>query len=151
MLFSCGYGRQWNQRLQKMQANGWWFQSPCHWGDTARCALSDGAHPWLHAKPLDAAIGQVPAPYHPGGRHGRWFRMKHKNTDNAQLLPSFLTVDQRKKAKQFWDPKRILYSRHQCDKLRRNVKHRWSDPKINFVFVIHLNLAKPITNTLKSH
>ena len=26
----------------------------------------------------------------------------------------------------------------------------WSNPKINFVFVIHLNLAKPVTNTLKS-
>jgi hypothetical protein len=24
----------------------------------------------LHSKPLDAAIGQVPAPYRPGGRHG---------------------------------------------------------------------------------
>ncbi len=24
----------------------------------------------LHAKPLDATIGQVPAPYRPGGRHG---------------------------------------------------------------------------------
>jgi hypothetical protein len=30
----------------------------------------DGAHPGLHSKPLDAAIGQVPAPYCPGGRHG---------------------------------------------------------------------------------
>ena len=26
---------------------------------------------------------------------------------------------------------------------------QWSVPKINFMFVIHLNLAKPITNTLK--
>ncbi len=25
----------------------------------------------LHSKPLDAAIGQVPASYCPGGRHGR--------------------------------------------------------------------------------
>ncbi len=30
----------------------------------------NGAHPWLHVKPLDAAMGQVPAPYCPGGRHG---------------------------------------------------------------------------------
>ena len=29
-----------------------------------------GAHPGLHLKPLDAAIGQVPVPYCPGGRHG---------------------------------------------------------------------------------
>ena len=31
----------------------------------------------LHSKPLDAAIGRVPAPYCPGGRHGRRFRIKH--------------------------------------------------------------------------
>jgi len=30
----------------------------------------------LHAKPLDAAIGQVPASYRPGGHHGRRFRIK---------------------------------------------------------------------------
>jgi hypothetical protein len=34
-------------------------------------ASPNGAHSWLHAKPLDAAIGQVPAPYRPGGHHGR--------------------------------------------------------------------------------
>ncbi len=66
-----------------------------------RGALPDGAHLWLHAKPLDAAIGQVPAPYRPGGRHGRRFRMKQKNTNKTQLLPSFLTVDRCKKNKQF--------------------------------------------------
>jgi len=38
---------------------------------------TDGAHPGLHSKPLDAAIGRVPAPYRPGGRHGRRFRIKH--------------------------------------------------------------------------
>jgi hypothetical protein len=27
----------------------------------------------LHLKPLDAAIGRVPAPYRPGGRHGHDF------------------------------------------------------------------------------
>ena len=31
----------------------------------------------LHSKPLDAAIGRVPALYCPGGRHGRRFRIKH--------------------------------------------------------------------------
>jgi hypothetical protein len=30
-----------------------------------------GAHTGLHLKPLDDAIGQVPAPDHPGGRHGQ--------------------------------------------------------------------------------
>ncbi len=50
------------------------------------------------------------------------FWMKPKNTNKTQLLPSFLTVDWRKKAKQFWDPKWTLYSHHQWDKLRTNVK-----------------------------
>ena len=35
------------------------------WHDT------DKAHPGHHSKPLDAAIGRVPAPYRPNGRHGR--------------------------------------------------------------------------------
>ncbi len=38
-----------------------------------------------------------------------------KNTNKTQLLPSFLKVDQRKKAKQFWDLSRTLYSRPWCD------------------------------------
>jgi hypothetical protein len=36
-----------------------------------------------------------------------------KNTNKTQLLPSFLTVDRRKKAKQFRDPSGTLYSRSQ--------------------------------------
>jgi hypothetical protein len=31
----------------------------------------DAGHIGLHWKPLDAAIGQVPAPYRPGGCHGQ--------------------------------------------------------------------------------
>ncbi len=86
----------------------------------------NGGHPWLHAKPLDATIWQVPAPYCPGNRHGRQFRMKQKNTNKTHFFPSFLTVDRRKKAKQFQDPTWTLYSRHQCNKLRTNVKHFYS-------------------------
>ncbi len=122
MLISYGYGQQRNQQLQKNQANRQKFWSPCRRGNMALCASPNGAHPWLHAKPLDAAIGQVPVAYCPGGRHGWWFWMKPKNTNKTQLLPSFLMVDRRKKAKQFWDPKQTLYSHHQCDKLRTNVK-----------------------------
>ncbi len=91
-----------------------------------RGALPNGAHPWLHAKPLDAAIGQVPMPYCPNSRPGRQFRMKRKNTNKTQLLPSFLMVDWRKKVKPFWDPKWALYSRHWCNKLRKNVKPYYS-------------------------
>ncbi len=49
-----------------------------------------------------------------------------KNTTKTQFLPSFLTVDRRKKAKQFRDPKQTLHSCHQCNKLPRNVKHQYS-------------------------
>jgi hypothetical protein len=34
-------------------------------------ATSDRRYPGLHSKPLDTFIGQVPAPYHPIGRHGQ--------------------------------------------------------------------------------
>ncbi len=47
--------------------------------------------------------------------------MKPKNTNKTQLLPTFLMVDQCKKAKQFWDPKQTLYLRNQCNKLHINV------------------------------
>jgi len=42
-----------------------------------RGTLTNGAHPGLHSKPLDAAIGQVVASYRPGGRHGQRMRIKH--------------------------------------------------------------------------
>jgi hypothetical protein len=47
--------------------------------DTAQCALPNGAHPWLHEKSLDAAIGRVPASYPPGGRHGQRCRKEKKH------------------------------------------------------------------------
>jgi len=33
--------------------------------------ITDSAHPGHHWKLLDASIGQVSAPYRPGGRHGQ--------------------------------------------------------------------------------
>jgi hypothetical protein len=73
-----------------------------------RGTLPNGAHWWLHVKPLDAAIGRMPVPYCPGGHHGRRFQ---KNTNKTQLLPSILTVDQRKKAIKSRDPSGTHYSR----------------------------------------
>ncbi len=134
MLFSYVYGQQRNQWWQKMQANWQWFWLPCRQGNTARCASPDGAHPWLYASSLDAAIGRVPAPYCPSGCHGWQLWMKHKNTNKIQHLPSFLTVDQRKKAKQFWDPKQTLYSWHQCNKLHTYVKHPYLSWKAQLHF-----------------
>ncbi len=122
MIFSYGYVQQRNQQLQNMQANWGWFWSPCRGGNTAWCALPNWVYPWLHAKPLDATIGQVPALYCPGGHHGQRFQMKPKNSNKTQVLPSFLTLDWCKKAKHLWDPKRTFYSCRQCNKLRTNVK-----------------------------
>jgi hypothetical protein len=49
----------------------------------------DGAHPGLHSKPLDAAIGRVHAPYRPGGHHGQRIRSKNtKHSNKTQLLTS---------------------------------------------------------------
>ncbi len=61
-------------------------------------------------------------PVPPCGCHGWRFWIKPKDTTKTQLLPSFLMVDQCKKAKQFCDLKQTLYSHHQCNKLRTNVK-----------------------------
>jgi hypothetical protein len=47
---------------KKIHVKRWQFQWPCGYGGAMRGALPNGAHPWLHAKPLDAAIGQVPVP-----------------------------------------------------------------------------------------
>ena len=62
----------------------WWFPNPIwrlDWGSvpaiTALPILVGLTRPGLHWKLLDAAIGQVPAPYCPGGRHGQQIRMKH--------------------------------------------------------------------------
>ena len=44
----------------------------------AHCPMPDGAHLWLHVKPLDAAIGQVSKPHHLGSCHGR--RICQNNT-----------------------------------------------------------------------
>ena len=57
---------------------------PWQCSGTMRGASPDGAHPGLHSKPLDAAIGQVPAPYCPDGRHGRQIRIKHTHTKTKQ-------------------------------------------------------------------
>jgi hypothetical protein len=60
------------------------LRQPCCREDTARGTPPDGAHQWLHAKPLDAAIGRVLAPYRPGGRHGhrRCRRVKTQTKHN---------------------------------------------------------------------
>ncbi len=64
-----------------------------------RGALPNGAHLWLYAKPLDAAIGQGPRCIAPAATMADDFEWNKKNINKTQLLPSFLTVDRRKKAK----------------------------------------------------
>jgi hypothetical protein len=51
-----------------------------------RGASLDGSHPGLHLKPLDEAIGRVPAPYRPGGRHGDEFIETTHNTNKKLFL-----------------------------------------------------------------
>ncbi len=125
MVFSLWLWPTTKLTATKIHFKCWQFWWPCGYG-AMRSTLPNGAHPWLHAKPLDAAIGQVPTRYCPGGYHGWRFWMKPKKTNKTQLLPSFLVVDRHKKAKQFWDPKLTLYSSHWCNKLRTNVKHCYS-------------------------
>ncbi len=135
-----GCGQQWNQRRQKIHVKRWQFWWSCGYGGAMRSASPNGAYPWLHAKPLDAAIRWVPVLYCPGGCHGWRFQMKQKNTTKTQLLPSFLTVDQCKKTKQFLDPKRTLYLGHQCNKLCTNVKQHYSSWRAQ----LHLELSKVV-------
>jgi hypothetical protein len=61
----------------------------------------NGTHPLLHAKPLDVSLGECPCSIAPVAAIVNDFKKNKKNTNKTQLLPSFLTVDQRKKAKQF--------------------------------------------------
>jgi hypothetical protein len=44
---------------------------------TTQGTLPNRAHPGLHSKPLDSAIGQVHALYHPGSHHGQRIQIKH--------------------------------------------------------------------------
>ena len=47
------------------------FQWPCGSDEAIHAVSPDAACPWLlWKKPLDAAIGQLLAPYHPGSRQG---------------------------------------------------------------------------------
>ena len=55
------------------------FRWSCESVEAKQVASPDAACPGLHRKPLDAAIGQLLAPYHPGGRHG-----DNQHNDNAK-------------------------------------------------------------------
>jgi hypothetical protein len=58
-----------------------------------------------------------------------------QKTNKTQLLPSFLTVDRCKKAKQFRVLKRTLYSRHRCYKLRTNMKLSFRAEKLSYILI----------------
>ena len=60
------------------------LRQPCRREDMARGTSPDKAYRWLHAKPLDSAIGCVLALYRPGGRNGHCRRrcVKHKTKQN---------------------------------------------------------------------
>ena len=50
-------------------------------------SLANAACPGLHWKPLDAAIGQLLAPYCPGGRQGT-----KQNNNNEKNTPTLLAI-----------------------------------------------------------
>ena len=73
--------KQWiddNKKLRQIACN-----FDCRVDVVVRCRAHcpNETHHGLHSKPLDAAIGQVLALHHRGGRHGRQFWMKTQNTN----------------------------------------------------------------------
>ena len=71
-----------------MQANWWQFWLPWQCSSTTWGTSPDRAYPGLHSKPLDASIGQVPAPYCPGAPMVKEFEWNTQNTTKTQLLAS---------------------------------------------------------------
>ena len=67
-------------------AGHWPFRWSCGGFEAKHVASPDAACPGLQRKPLDAAIGQLIAPYCPGGHHGN-----NQHTDDANV-PSLLAV-----------------------------------------------------------
>jgi len=80
MVFSLHYVQTANLQQRKMQVNRWQFR--------LQGAFPNGAHPGLHLKPLDAAIGRVLASHRRGGRHGSRIRPKTQNTNKKLFLAS---------------------------------------------------------------
>jgi hypothetical protein len=73
------------QKIQANQRQFWW---PWRCSGMTRGTSPNKAHPGLHSKPLDAAIGWVPAPYCPDSGHGQRIRINTQNTNKTQLLAS---------------------------------------------------------------
>jgi hypothetical protein len=145
-----------------MQGNWQRFWLPCCRVDTVRCALPNWAHLWLHAKPLDATVGQVPTPHCPVGRHYWQICCKTQNTKKTQRLTSNYRTFLLKNPKHFWDPKWTLHSAHRCDKHRKKIemprfKRRktsatflaikcWQQTKIRNVINLKLSLLKKLAH-----
>ena len=94
MVFSLRLWPTMKSMRQNIQANRWRFRLLCGCGGTTRGRSPDGAHPGLHSKPLDAAIGRVLVSHRRGGRNGRRFWSKTQNTNKKLFLASsWPTVD----------------------------------------------------------
>ena len=101
-----------------MQASCWLFWLPCGCGGTTRGASPNGAHPGLHGKLLDAAIGQVPAPYRPGATMVDIFFDNTQSTIKTPFLASNYGTIQSLVVYENFSPKTKppTYSAHWCNK-----------------------------------
>jgi len=80
-----------------------------------------GGSSWLPQKPLEAAIGQVFAPYCPGGRQG--LHADKKNDEKASYLPAVLLVV----AVRRYDTKRIAQWRGTRATPEATGCHHWAN------------------------
>jgi hypothetical protein len=74
--------------MTKMKANRWQFRLPWQCSGTTRGASPNRACPGLHWKPLDDAIGQVPACIAPAAAMVNEFVETTQNINKTQLLAS---------------------------------------------------------------
>ena len=125
------------KQIHKVRWPFWW---PCGCASAMRHAFLDRAWPGLHAEPLDVAIGQLLAPYCPGGRHGHWWQRHNKHThkiiSNLQYITTYMKLVQK-------SAKGTLYSCHwKCKLVEIVIDTKKADTISNFSSYQTLKLDK---------
>ena len=128
--------------MKKMHEVWWPFWWPCGCAGEMQCASPDRAQPGLHAEPLDVTIGQVHAPYCPGGRHGHWWRQHNKHTKqklfsrNLRYITTYAKLVQK-------STKGTLYSCHcKCKFIEITIDSKKAETISNFSSYQTLKLDK---------